>query len=207
MPFLKKYRWKLALICLMMGATALIDILMPVYQKEAISRFILPKTAEGLIPYAFIYLGIILFQALNVIIFARLAMSSEMLIGRDIRSSVFRRLQELSFSYYNVTPVGYILARTMNDVNKIASQMSWGIVDIFWSFFYVAGVFITMLAVDLTLGLLLMVLVPVIAVATVYFQKRILNANREVRRQNSRMTGAYNAGISGARTAKTVGVE
>lgn len=206
-PFLRKYRWKLALICVMMGATALIDILMPVYQKEAISRFIVPQTAEGLVPYALIYLGIILFQALNVIIFARLAMSSEMLIGRDIRSSVFRRLQELSFSYYNVTPVGYILARAMNDVNKIASQMSWGIVDIFWSLFYVAGVFITMLVVDLTLGLLLMVLVPVIAVATVYFQKRILNANREVRRQNSRMTGAYNEGISGARTAKTLGVE
>ncbi|MGI6193008.1 MAG: ABC transporter ATP-binding protein [Christensenellales bacterium] len=206
-PFIKKYGWKLVAICLMMGITAFIDIIMPVYQKEAISRFILPGTTEGLVPYALLYLGIILFQALNVIIFARLAMSSEMLIGRDIRSALFRRLQELSFSYYNVTPVGYILARVMNDVNKIASQMSWGVVDIVWSLFYVVGVFVTMLIVDVTLGLMLMLLVPVIAIATVYFQKRILTANREVRRQNSKMTGAYNEGISGARTAKTLGVE
>jgi len=103
--------------------------------------------------------------------------------------------------------VGYLLARVMNDVNKIASQMSWGVVDIFWSLFYVVGVFVTMLIVDFKLGLMLMLLVPVIAVATVYFQKRILAANREVRRQNSLMTGAYNEGISGARTAKTLSVE
>jgi ATP-binding cassette subfamily B protein len=207
LPFLKKYKGMVVLIFVMMGITALIDILVPVYQKEAISRFILPQTTEGLIPYALVYLGIILSTALCVIVFTRLALSTEMLIGKDIRSALFRRLQELSFSYYNVTPVGYILARVMNDVNRIASQLSWGVVDIVWALFYVSGVFITMMVVDLTLGLMLMVLVPVIAVATVYFQKRILNANREVRRQNSRMTGAYNEGISGARTTKTLGVE
>jgi len=206
-PFLKKYAWRLVAICLTMSITALVDILIPVYQKEAISRFILPKTTEGLPVYALVYVGIILFQALTTVVFTRLAMACEMRIGRDIRSALFRHLQELSFSYYNVTPVGYLLARVMNDVNKIASQMSWGVVDIFWSLFYVVGVFVTMLIVDFKLGLMLMLLVPVIAVATVYFQKRILAANREVRRQNSLMTGAYNEGISGARTAKTLSVE
>jgi len=207
LPFLKKYKWRLTFICLAMCVTALIDILLPIYQKQAISQFILPKTTDGLLDYALVYLGIILAEALTIVVFARLAMASEMMIGKDIRSALFKRLQELSFSYYNVTPVGYILARAMNDVSKIASQMSWGLVDIFWSLFYVVGVFVAMLVIDFTMGILLFVLVPFIAVATVYFQKRILSANREVRRQNSRMTGAYNEGISGARTAKTLGVE
>ena len=198
---------RLALIALTMVASAAIDVCVPLIQKEAISRFIVPETTAGMAGYALLYGGLLIAQVLCVVIFAQLAMTAEMRIGCDIRSALFLHLQKLSFSYYNTTPVGYIMARVMNDINRIASMIAWGLVDILWALFYVAGVFGAMLVLDVTMGLLILLIVPMIAAATVYFQKRILKANREVRRQNSRMTGAYNEGITGARTSKTLCIE
>jgi len=206
-PFLKKYRVRLALIALTMIVSAAIDVVIPLIQKDAISRFIEPGTTEGMVGYGLLYGGFLIAQVLCVVIFAQLAMTAEMRIGCDIRSALFLHLQRLSFSYYNTTPVGYIMARVMNDINRIASMIAWGLVDILWAAFYVIGVFGAMLALDVTMGLLILLIVPMIAAATVYFQKRILKANREVRRQNSRMTGAYNEGITGARTSKTLCIE
>ena len=64
-----------------------------------------------------------------------------------------------------------------------------------------------MAILDLRLALLVMIIVPIIAVLTTYFQKKILFWNRKVRAINSRLTGAYNEGIMGAKTSKTLVIE
>ena len=94
-------------------------------------------------------------------------------------------LQTLSFSYYNVTPVGYILARVMNDTNRIAGLVAWNMVDMLWAFAYVVGVFVAMALLNWKLALIVMLIVPAIAILTVYFQNRILKWNRKVRKINS----------------------
>jgi ATP-binding cassette subfamily B protein len=116
-------------------------------------------------------------------------------------------LQKLPLSYYNKTAVGYILARVMSDTTKIATLVGWSLLDIFWSAIYVLGVFIAMLILNWHLALLVMAVVPAAAILTGIFQGRILTVNRRVRSINSRMTGAYNEGISGAKTSKTLVIE
>lgn len=128
-------------------------------------------------------------------------------MGRDLKKACFVHLQTLSFSYYNVTPVGYILARVMSDTNKISAITAWDMVDILWALTYVLSAFISMAILDLRLALLVMIIVPIIAVLTTYFQKKILFWNRKVRAINSRLTGAYNEGIMGAKTSKTLVIE
>ena len=134
-------------------------------------------------------------------------MKMEMHMGRDLKKACFVHLQTLSFSYYNVTPVGYILARVMSDTNKISAITAWDMVDILWALTYVLSAFISMAILDLRLALLVMIIVPIIAVLTTYFQKKILFWNRKVRAINSRLTGAYNEGIMGAKTSKTLVIE
>ena len=72
---------------------------------------------------------------------------------------------------------------------------------------YVIGVFGAMMLLNVRLALLVMTVVPVIAVITALFQNRILRTNRRVRAVNSRITGAYNEGITGAKTSKTLVIE
>ena len=57
------------------------------------------------------------------------------------------------------------------------------------------------------LALVIMLVVPAIALLTFYFQNRILKWNRQVRKINSKITSAYNEGIMGAKTAKSLVVE
>jgi len=64
-----------------------------------------------------------------------------------------------------------------------------------------------MMMLNIRLALIIMIVVPFIAVLTVYFQNKILRWNRKVRSINSRITGAYNEGITGARTSKTMVIE
>ncbi len=207
LPFLKPYRWRILFIVFLMLFSAAVDISYPLFQGYAIDTFIIPQTVEGIWPFAILYFVVLTLQAVSTLVFCRCALTVEMYLGRDLKRSVFNHLQTLSFSYYNVTPVGTIVARTMSDTNKIGGMFAWSLVDIFWSSFYVIGSMVTMLVIDWQLALLVIAIVPVIAVITAFFQKKILRVNRQVRRINADITRAYNEGITGAKTSKTLVIE
>ncbi|MDD7652035.1 MAG: ABC transporter ATP-binding protein [Candidatus Faecousia sp.] len=186
---------------------ALIDVILPLFQQYAIRNFIEADTLRGLLPYALAFFTVILVQALSVVAFGRNSMCIEMNVGRDMRRELFTHLQTLSFSFYNVTPVGYLLTRVMSDTNRIAGMIAWNFTDILWALFYVFGSFASMLLLNWRLALVVLLIVPVVAFLTGYFQNRILHWNRKVRKINSRITGAFNEGITGAKTSKTLVIE
>ena len=206
-PFLKNYRADFVGMLAFNGLTALVDVVLPLMQRYAIANFIEKGVTAGLVPYALVYLALIVLQGFSVMWFCNNSMRIEMYLGRDMKQKLFHHLQTLSFSFYNVTPVGYLLSRLMSDTNRIASMIAWNFTDILWALFYVAGSMVSMLILNWKLALLVLLIVPVMAVLTAYFQNRILHWNRKVRKLNSRITGAFNEGITGAKTAKTLVLE
>ncbi len=207
LPTLANYKWAFAGMLIFNLVTALVDVLLPLFQRYAIREFIEKDSLTGLAPYAAAYLAAVVVQFLSVVAFSRNSMHIEMNMGRDMRRDLFRHLQTLSLSFYNVTPVGYILTRVMSDTNRIAGMIAWNMTDILWAVFYVVGVFAAMLALNWRLALVVILIVPAIAILTVYFQNKILHWNRKVRKLNSRITGAFNEGITGAKTSKTLVIE
>lgn len=205
--FLKQY--KLHFICAILANlfVAFVDVMFPIFQKYAIDNFITPMSTKGINNFVILYILAIVLQVIFVIIFTRLSMYLEMNIGKDLKRATFMHLQKLSFSYYNTTPVGYIIARVMSDTNKIGSMVAWGLVDLFWSITYVLGVFIAMFMLNAKLAMYVIAIVPFIAILTVYFQNKILNVNRNVRKINSKITGTFNEGITGSITSKTLVIE
>ena len=206
-PFLKNYRADFVGMLTFNGLCALVDVLLPLMQRYAIRNFIEKGVTTGLFPYALVYLALIVLQGLSVMWFCNNSMRIEMYLGRDMKQRLFHHLQTLSFSFYNVTPVGYLLSRVMSDTNRIAGMIAWNFTDILWALFYVAGTMVSMLILNWKLALVVMLIVPVMAVLTAYFQNRILHWNRKVRKLNSRITGAFNEGITGAKTTKTLVIE
>ena len=207
LPFLKPYRWLMLLLILTNIIISVVDVLLPLFQRYAVDHFIEQRSLAGFQTFIAGYVVVIVLQVLSFVFYTLSAMKMEMHMGRDLKKACFVHLQTLSFSYYNVTPVGYILARVMSDTNKISAITAWDMVDILWALTYVLSAFISMAILDLRLALLVMIIVPFIAVLTTYFQKKILFWNRKVRAINSRLTGAYNEGIMGAKTSKTLVIE
>lgn len=207
LPFIKPYKLVFTSVIILNLISAFIDIIMPLFQRYAIDNFINLNTTKNLLPFSIIYFFVIVAQTILVIIFVKQSMFIELSIGKDLKKASFVHLQTLSFSYYNTTPVGYMLARVMSDTARIGGLFAWGLVDLLWALFYVLGIFIAMLMLNAKLALTVIIVVPIIAILTAFFQTKILNYNRDIRRINSKMTGAYNEGIVGAKTSKTMVIE
>lgn len=207
LPFLKPFRRILVMVFVLNLFCAGMDILLPLFQRYAINHFIEAGTTGGLVPFAALYAAVIVLQMAATFAFTRGCMKVEMNLGRDLKRACFVHLQTLSFSYYNTTPVGYILSRVMSDTDRIAGLVAWNLSDMLWAASYVFGVFIAMMALDPRLALTVILVVPAIALVTFYFQNRILYWNRKVRKENSWITGSFNEGIMGAKTSKTLVIE
>lgn len=206
-PFFRPYK-KYFLITMGLNVfLAAVDILVPLFQSYAIDHFITLNTLEGIRSFTAVYVLMIAAQTVSVYFSVHAATTIEMNLGRDLKQAQFEHLQTLSFSYYNTTPVGYIHARVMSDTLKIATMVAWGLVDMFWAFLYVVTVFGVMFFLNAGLALIIMLVVPGIALLTVYFQNKILRWNRKIRRINSQITSAYNEGITGVRTSKSMVIE
>lgn len=207
MPYLKPYKKDFMGIFVDNVLCALIDVAFPLFQRYAIDSLVGEGRTDGLMLFGISYAALVVLQALTVVSFSRASMRLEMNFGRDLRRAQFVHLQKLSLSYYNATPVGYLLARTMNDTGRISGMIGWSVADLIWSVLYMAGSYIAMILLNWRLALPVLLVVPVLGLLTAYFQPKILRWNRQVRKLNSRITGAFNEGITGAKTSKTLVVE
>ena len=207
LPYFKPYKKYFFITFSLNILLAGVDVLVPLFQSYAIDHFIIPDSLKGIHAFALVYVAVIVAQTISVYLSVHAATTIEMNIGKDLKWAQFRHLQTLSFSYYNTTPVGYIHARVMSDTLRIAGMIAWGLVDMFWALIYVVGVFAIMFFLNARLAFLLLLIVPCIAVLTVFFQNRILHWNRKVRKINSQITNAYNEGITGVKTSKSMVIE
>ena len=207
LPFFRPYKRYFAVTLGLNIFLAGIDVVVPLFQSYAIDRFITADRLTGLAGFALAYAAVIVIQTMCVYFSVRAATTIEMNVGKDLKWAQFEHLQRLSFSYYNTTPVGYIHARVMSDTLRIATVVAWGLVDMFWALLYVVSVFGIMFFLNVRLALVILLIVPCIAVLTVYFQNKILHWNRKVRKINAQITSAYNEGITGVKTSKSMGIE
>lgn len=198
------YKWHLIGLTAVMVLVGFIDALFPMLNRRAVDQFIVPGTTEGLAGFVVLYAGLILLQVLNVVGLIWLAGKIEVGLVYDLRRTGFRKLQELSFSYFDRTPVGWIMARLTSDAQRLGDTVGWGLVEIVWGGTMMVAIAGFMLGMNLSLGLIVLSVMPPLVLASAYFQKRILNYNREVRKTNSKISGAYNEGIMGAKTTKTL---
>lgn len=183
---------------------AVVDTIFPLFSKYAIDLFVVKDSIQGLGWFAAAMLTIMAIQSLSISNFIRLAGKIETRIAYDIRQDAFKKLQELSFSFYDKTAVGYLMARMVSDIHRLSDLISWGLIDIFWAIAYVIGIVAALLSLNFKLGLLVLVVIPPLAVISLYFRRQILRHQRKVRKVNSRITGAFNEGIMGAMTSKTL---
>jgi len=206
-PYIRKYRRTLLIMLICgLGGTGM-DLAIPLLQRYALNRYVAERTLEGLPLYIVIYVAILLFGAAVNYISTRGAMSTEVRVNRDLRSSAFDHLQKLSFSYFNQNAVGYIHSRVMSDTSRIGSLVSWTMMDGVWHTSYLIGSVTVMLLINARLALMVMLILPLIVILYSLFQGKLILANRQIRELNSKITGDFNEGITGAKTIKTLVIE
>ena len=207
LPWLKPYGMVLAVMVIPGLIGGFIDIVLPFFPDYAIRNFIGKNTTEGMGAFLGLYIAVLLVQIFLNGISAYAACEMEMYVGRDLKNSAFRRLQELSVSYYNQNSVGYLHARVMSDTDRIGTLLSWNTMQAVWNVSYLAGAVAVMLWLRPGLAGWILLLVPVTALLSGWFQKQLIVLGRDMREINARVTSNFNEGITGAMTIKTLGIE
>jgi len=198
--------WVLGFIS-MIALTSVIDALFTYQGKRIIDEGILAANRARLIQLVTVYGIMTVVQAFSVFGFIYLAGVLGERINYDIRRALFNHLQELSFSYFDRTPVGWIMARVTSDAGRIAELVTWGLLDVSFATLNVGMSLAFMFWINWKMALIALVVVPMMIGMALWFRTKMLRMYREVRKQNSKLTGMYNESITGVRVVKALNRE
>ena len=207
LPFLGKVKKMLLVMVILALSSSVMDVIMPMFQRYALDHFVRGGTMDTVLGFVLLYIGALLFSATVNYISCAQATIAEMRVNQELRQRGFEHLQTLSFSYFNQNSVGYIHARLMSDTGRIGGLVSWTLIDSVWRISYLVGAICVMLWMNWRLTLLILVILPLLVILFSIFQKKLIRVNREIREVNSRITGNFNEGITGAKTIKSLAIE
>lgn len=226
-PFLKrifsytmKYRkWLVGFIAFVLTVSA-VEALTPVVWLNLLDNAVVPlvekyKTgyAQGikpevdLMPLAkyvglIILLGVILSTA--VFMFINFAGKIQEYVMFDIRENLFKKLQELSFSFYDKSAVGWLMSRLTSDTIKVTELISWGFIECIWGFGMITFCLIAMFIYNWKLALIVTFTIPFLMLVSFKIRNLILRYSRESRRYNSEITASFNEHINGVEVNKSM---
>ncbi|MBO5712554.1 MAG: ABC transporter ATP-binding protein [Acholeplasmatales bacterium] len=131
----------------------------------------------------------------------------EVVVSYELRKEAYLNLQKLSFSYFDQTAQGWIMARLTSDARKLSEILSWGMVDFVWALLSMFGILGILLAYNAKLALVVICVLPIVLIIVILIRMKILKAYREARAYNSKITAAYNEGFMGAKATKSLVIE
>ena len=101
-------------------------------------------------------------------------------IERDIRNDLYSHIQYLSYRYFDNTKTGKLLTRLTNDLMNIGEMAHHGPEDLFIAIMTLLGAFGIMFWINPELAVISFVIVPLILVIAIYFNKKMTVAFREL---------------------------
>ena len=118
---------------------------------------------------------------------------------RKLQTDVFDHLHELSLGYYSKHESGDLMSRITNDTSTIQQALGFALVNVLSGALIVVWIAWTMLSINLAYGLLSLTVVPLMAIATVWFSGQARKAFRRTRREIGNVNAELEESISGVR--------
>jgi len=132
-----------------------------------------------------------------------------MVVGRNgerllftLRVKIFAQMQRLGLDFYEREMSGRIMTRMTSDVDALSTFLQTGLVTMLSSVLTFVGVLAAMLVINLRLGLLVLAIVPVLAVATVLFRMKSSKAYNEARERISVVNADLAENVAGLRVTQ-----
>ena len=201
--FTLPYKAELWVIVVAGSVTALMEMAYPLITKWLIDDVEANGQEADLFFWAMVYLGTCFLMAVSIGSFIWMTSKIRVYASYDIRKAAFANLQNLSFSFFDYRPVGWLMARMTSDCERLTNILAWGLLDLIWGSAVMLGMTVAMLVMNWKLALLVLAIVPFLTWVSIKFQRTILGSARAVRRTNSKITGAYTQGVMGVLTSKT----
>jgi ATP-binding cassette subfamily B protein len=202
--FAVPHRRKIYALLALGALVAVWDMMLPFLTGWIVDGITAHGRAAPLGRYALVYAGVIVGFCACIQGFILVAGRITTGVSYDIRQACFDKLQRLPFAYYDRKAVGWLMARMTGDVSGLSRVMAWSLLDFAWGGCAVIGALGLMAWLSWRLALVVIVIAPPLVVVSRFFQVRLLKTSRALRKANSQTTAAFNEGIVGVRTSKSM---
>ena len=207
MRFSRPYKFIYYLLIFSAISLSIFSTISPYLLKLVIDDYIVPKNYDGFRFIIFLMFLILVFEVIFQFIFIYYANWFGQKIIKDIRVVLFKKILNFKMSYFDNTPVGRLVTRSVSDIEVIASIFSQGLFMIVADFLKMGFVVIIMLVLNWQLSLIVFSILPIIIYATKIFQKSMKRAFEDVRSQVANLNSFVQERINGIKIVKLFGRE
>jgi ATP-binding cassette subfamily B protein len=190
-------------VCGIVGAS----LVPPQILKLVIDRNLVPKSTDGLLDFAVVYMAALLM--IGVFDFMKegaLAVLGQR-ITKEIRHQMMQKLGKINAQYFTRNDTGVVVSRFTNDVDAINSMFTSGIVGMIIDCFKIVGIVVSICIFSTRLGVITLVLIPIIYAITRLFQISMLKAQIENRIIIGKVNGHITESLRNVRMIKSFSKE
>lgn len=207
MGFLQPYKRVFWLTIILSLLIAILAPLKPHYTQVIIDEKVIGEGGKSLFYYISLFLAILVAE----VIFRYLFLYATSWLGQqvvlDLRQSVFQHLLRSRLRYFDTTPLGHTVTRTINDVEAVNELFSQGLIAIIADLLTILFVLIMMMAKDIKLTLISLVTFPFFIYSTWLFKEGVNKSYQAVREQVARMNAFLQERITGMSVVQVFAAE
>ena len=200
--YIKKYKGKMITALVLSVFAAISGLLGPLITQYALDNTIPQKNMGQLVLLTLAFVGTIAVSITFSTIRSRIMTVVGQDIIFDIRTDLFKHLQERPFEYYDNRPHGKILIRVVNYVNSVSDMLSNGIINVILECLNMLFIMIFMFFVNVKLSLVVLSGLPIFAVIMMMIKKRQRKAWQDVSNKSSNLNAYLQENITGARVTQ-----
>ena len=205
-PYFSRYRGMLLFDLFCAALTTVCEIIFPLIVRAVTNR---AMTSPGEITVSWVLLLGLLYLLLRVIDAAGAYWMQSRghfmgaRIERDMRADLFEHLQKLSFTFYNNTKIGQLMARLSGDLFDIAEFAHHCPEEFFIAFVKILVSFLILIRMNLWMTVMVFLLVPVMTVLLRYFNRKMRLAFKECRHEVGEMNARIEDSLLGIRVVQS----
>lgn len=192
-PYKRKFFWSV-LLTLLIAAIAPVR---PFIIQKTLDQYIFQNDTSGLLNMTLLMVVLLLIQTVIQYFHTFLTNSLGQSVIKDLRMDIFDHITKLRLKYFDKTPIGQLITRTVSDLETIADIFSEGLISIIGDSLQVITIIAVMLFIDWRLALVVLIPMPFLMIATYIFKEAIKSAFQDVRNQISLLNTFLQEHISG----------
>jgi ATP-binding cassette, subfamily B, multidrug efflux pump len=201
-PYLRKYRgsYVIGTICVFINNG--VWILFPLVLRRAVDGLQGGVTREKLLAYSLQLMGVAAIKGIFQFLTRWMVIGISREIEFDLRNDLFRHLESLSYSYYQRTRTGDIMARATNDLNAVRMLLGPAIMYSANTIVFTAGALAFMLSISPRLTFYAFLPLPLVSITVQYFGKQIHERFEKIQAMFSEISARAQENFSGARVIR-----
>ena len=183
MKFAKPYKSHFFVAAIAAILLSVLGPMRPLLINHAIDNYIVIPNKEGLIKITQILISLLVLEGIIQFFYIYLSTWLGQHVIKDLRSKIFEHILSLKMKYFDNTPIGTLVTRTVSDIETIADIFSQGLLVIIAELLKLIVIIILMFYTDWRLTIIALLTIPVLLVATAWFKNNIKRTFQDVRTQ------------------------